>query len=193
MRILQFFPSRGQATVEYLIILAIGLTIALIGIGLYGFFPDVSQDLQNNQLQIYWREQARPFLVEDAIYDKTNQRFYVALRSLANEEFNITGIYLNNTQLSFFKYNSYALPDFLGQSLCPELSCADVSNCPCSAPIRPSTEFSVVSEKFSNQNVLCGASGSGGRLNISLIYNRPNDISVNFTQTSPVPLFFVCK
>jgi len=45
---------RGQGATEYLILLAVVLIIALVGIALLGFFPGMASDAQETQSREYW-------------------------------------------------------------------------------------------------------------------------------------------
>lgn len=182
---------RGQATIEYILILAIAFVIVLIGIGLYGYLVDSGQELQNSQLRLYWSQQARPFIIEDSHYYKADHRFYLGIRSLAGEELNISGLMLNNTPLSLYQYDSTQTDD-LGLSLCTHIDCTAFA-CACSVRMRPSTAISLVSQQYSSPEELCGSNQQDGKLILLITYNRPNDLGVNYTQTSLVPLPFTCQ
>ena len=53
--------SRAQGATEYLVILAVVLIVALIGVALLGFVPSVTSDAKTLQSDEYWRGLARPF------------------------------------------------------------------------------------------------------------------------------------
>ena len=61
------FPSKpshamlAQGATEYLVLLAVVLVVALIGVSLVGFVPSVSSDAKVTQSDEYWRGAARPF------------------------------------------------------------------------------------------------------------------------------------
>lgn len=56
---------RGQGATEYLVLLAVVLIIALVGIALLGFFPGTASDAQITESQIYWKG-ASPVAITDA-------------------------------------------------------------------------------------------------------------------------------
>ncbi|MFH1094942.1 MAG: hypothetical protein V1728_01875 [Candidatus Micrarchaeota archaeon] len=180
----------GQATIEYILVLAMSIIIVLIGIGLYSYLVDSGQELQNSQLRLYWSQQARPFIIDDSLYETSNHRFYLAISSLADEELNISGIMLNNTPLSFYQYDS-TLPDDLGPLSCTSADCTSTP-CACSARIRPGAAVSLVTQGYLSPEELCGSNGQGGKLMLLITYDRPNDLDVNYTQTSLAPLPFAC-
>ena len=51
----------AQGATEYLVLLAVVLIVALIGVALVGFVPGVSSDAKISQSNQYWRGMARPF------------------------------------------------------------------------------------------------------------------------------------
>lgn len=59
------FPpaSRGQGAIEYLLLLAAVLIIALIAVTLLTAFPNSSYDLRSSTSNTYWSSQASPFLI----------------------------------------------------------------------------------------------------------------------------------
>ena len=58
----------GQGAVEYLIIIGVVLIIALMVISVLSFFPSTAGESVASQSQLYWRGQAKPFSVIDAVY-----------------------------------------------------------------------------------------------------------------------------
>lgn len=55
----------GQGATEYLVLLAVVLVIALVGIALLGFFPGTASDAQMAESRIYWQS-ATPISIIDA-------------------------------------------------------------------------------------------------------------------------------
>jgi len=47
--------TRGQGATEYLIMLAVVLLIGIVAIALLGFFPGISGDVKQTQLDTFWR------------------------------------------------------------------------------------------------------------------------------------------
>lgn len=56
---------RAQGATEYLVLLAVVLIIALVGIALLGFFPGTASDAQIAESQIYW-ESASPLSISES-------------------------------------------------------------------------------------------------------------------------------
>lgn len=55
---------RGQGATEYLVLLAVVLVIALVGIALLGFFPGTASDAQIAESEIYWKS-ASPIAIAE--------------------------------------------------------------------------------------------------------------------------------
>lgn len=69
---------KGQGATEYLVLLAVVLVIALVGIALLGFFPGTANDAQLAESEIYW-ESANPIAITErmsAFYSTTNYPFF---------------------------------------------------------------------------------------------------------------------
>jgi uncharacterized protein (UPF0333 family) len=56
------FGIRGQGSTEYLVLLAVVLVVALVSVGLLGFFPGMSTDAKMAQSASYWKG-AKPFAI----------------------------------------------------------------------------------------------------------------------------------
>lgn len=67
---------RGQGATEYLVLLAVVLVIALVGVALLGFFPGTANDAQITESQIYWQS-AGPIAITEL-----NARYTVAVASV---------------------------------------------------------------------------------------------------------------
>jgi hypothetical protein len=57
---------KGQGATEYIVVLAIVLMVALVVVGLLGFFPGFSGDTQVSESSSYWGT-ARPFAILDSL------------------------------------------------------------------------------------------------------------------------------
>lgn len=57
---------RGQGATEYLVLLAVVLIIALVGVALLGFFPGTANDAQIQESDIYWQS-ATPIAITDSV------------------------------------------------------------------------------------------------------------------------------
>lgn len=85
----------GQGATEYLVLLAVVLVIALVGIALLGFFPGTASEAQMSESQIYWRSAnpiaitewgARAYVASGATYP------YLRVRNTGTYPIRITGI-----------------------------------------------------------------------------------------------------
>ena len=56
---------KAQGAVEYLVLLAVVLIIALVSVALLGFFPGMASDAQITQSQIYWQS-ASPIAITES-------------------------------------------------------------------------------------------------------------------------------
>ncbi len=86
---------RGQGATEYLVLLAVVLIIALIGIALLGFFPGTASDAQISQSQIYWKSASPISIVESGALFHPGNGFtylYLRLRNTGTYPIRITGI-----------------------------------------------------------------------------------------------------
>lgn len=74
--------AKGQGATEYLVLLAVVLIIALVGVALLGFFPGTANDAQMTESQIYWQS-AGPIAVTEvtgAYWDNTEQMAGFSMR-----------------------------------------------------------------------------------------------------------------
>lgn len=87
--------SRAQGATEYLVLLAVVLVIALVGIALLGFFPGTASDAQLQESRIYWQS-ASPIAVMDASARASiaggNTYPYVLVRNTGNYPLRLTGL-----------------------------------------------------------------------------------------------------
>jgi hypothetical protein len=66
------FRIGGQGSTEYLVLLAVVLVVALVSVGLLGFFPGMSTDAKMAQSASYWKG-AKPFaIIEHSMVASTN-------------------------------------------------------------------------------------------------------------------------
>ena len=55
---------QGQGAIEYLVLLAVVLIVALVSVALLGFFPGMASDAQIMQSQTYWQAASPIAIVE---------------------------------------------------------------------------------------------------------------------------------
>ncbi len=83
---------KAQGATEYLILLAVVLIIALVGIALLGFFPGAASDAQVAENELYWKS-AAPFAVVETggRYSVANgSEVYLRIRNNGNYRARIT-------------------------------------------------------------------------------------------------------
>lgn len=89
---------RAQGATEYLVLLAVVLIIALVGIALLGFFPGTASDAQVSESRIYWQSASPIAIVEwDAKAYSDGTMPYIRLRNMGVEKITITKIISGNT------------------------------------------------------------------------------------------------
>lgn len=91
---MRFF--RGQSATEYLVLLAVVLVIALVGVALLGFFPGTASEAQARESEIYWRS-ATPIAITEwmaraYIGDVSSARPYLRIRNTGQYPIRITGL-----------------------------------------------------------------------------------------------------
>ncbi len=182
---------RGQAVIDYLMVLMIVMVIALIVIGLSVDLPIMGQSIQGQRQAGYWRDQARPFTVTEAFYRRNVSRFYLALEVQEDDRFNLTGLFVNNTQLAFYDYNP-AAGDGIGTLVCGASAC-QTSPCSCDDSMRPRAPGRIVTEPYLDASTICGPNQQQTPLDVRLVYFRPAEPGRNLTETGSVVLPFSCQ
>ncbi len=117
---------RGQGATEYLVLLAVVLIVAMVGIGLLSYFPGLAGDAQKSQSDAYWRGEARPFMVTDA-QQTTSGNLTLAVQNAESDTRLLTyisvyggpvnGGYAPNTSEQLFtpgESRIYSIPIFVG-------------------------------------------------------------------------------
>ncbi len=100
----------AQGATEYLVLLAVVLIIALVGIALLGFFPGTASDAQAAESQLYWKS-ASPVAVVDTIA-YASDRIYLRFRNTGNYPLTITGILGDGSRVShYYAYSGANLRD----------------------------------------------------------------------------------
>lgn len=91
--------QKAQASIDYLIIMALLLTVALVAVVLFGFIPDYTQSIEAKQSLDFW-QQSSPVGIGQAIYNREDNKIYLAFLSRTDEPLVIKGLYINGTMLS---------------------------------------------------------------------------------------------
>lgn len=84
---------RAQGATEYLVLLAVVLVIALVGIALLGFFPGTASDAQIAESQIYWQS-ASPIAITEwnAVFYVYGTFPYIRVKNTGPYPLRLTGI-----------------------------------------------------------------------------------------------------
>ena len=85
---------KGQGTTEYLIILAVIIVIALVVVGVMGWFPGLGTGITEQQSNAYWQSTS-PLAITDWEIDGTNAD--LVLRNMTTEKVTITAATLDGT------------------------------------------------------------------------------------------------
>lgn len=186
---LSFRP--GQATVDYIIITVVALLVGLLAAGLLGFIPNTGLDISAKNAQDFWRDQARPFTVAESVYRTNVSRLYLALELQPLDTFNLTGVFLNNTQVAFWDYSETAA-DNIGALRCGASAC-QAGPCTCDRPVRPLNTLRIATEAYSDGLTLCGPNARKGELQLAMVYFRPLEKNRNLTETGFLALPFACQ
>lgn len=81
---------KGQASTEYLIILAVVIIVALIVVGVMGWFPGISGAVTETESKQYWSGMASPLSVLDYKYSGTNLQ--VSMKNMGTDRLNLTAV-----------------------------------------------------------------------------------------------------
>ncbi|MGV8176969.1 MAG: hypothetical protein ACP5NX_04160 [Candidatus Bilamarchaeaceae archaeon] len=90
---------KGQGSTEYLVILAVVLIVALVVIGLLGWFPGVAGGAREQQSATYWQG-ASPFSV--TAYKISGTSVTMTLANRLSQKVNLTAISFGGTNLTAF-------------------------------------------------------------------------------------------
>jgi hypothetical protein len=170
--------SKGQGATEYLVLLAVVLVIALVGIALLSFFPGTATDTSRISSETYWQD-ASPLGVHEAVQTASSSAMFSVENDRAGRLV-LTGITLNGNAVAFGQNSSLStssrIPIEAGEyvNICIDDSTSNVS-CNNSEYAQASLDFSFKDEygqsivqygaknvflSCTNQSGICGASSS---------------------------------
>ncbi|MCD6415017.1 MAG: class III signal peptide-containing protein [Candidatus Diapherotrites archaeon] len=86
--------KKAQASTEYLIILAVVIIVALIVVGVMGWFPSTSGSVKEQQSKTYWST-ATPFSITDVKYSGTTLE--LSLQNKMQDKLELTGVTVAGT------------------------------------------------------------------------------------------------
>ncbi len=93
---------KGQGATEYLIILAVIIVIALVVVGVMGWFPGISSSITEQQSRAYWKSTS-PLALTDWKITSTNGTFVVQNNS--TDKIQLTDIIVDGTALGLSDVN----------------------------------------------------------------------------------------
>lgn len=138
--------KKAQLSLEYLVVLAIVLIIALVVVYLFDLFPYINLTANFSASKNFWSKNSYPISVSESYYKNSTSRTYLSLISKEKENISINSVFLDNQKLAFFLYNS-SLAEGVGSPLCDSSSCI-LSNCNCLINLSPYSNITLVSEKY---------------------------------------------
>ena len=94
--------QRGQGATEYLIILAVIIVIALVVVGVMGWFPGLGGGINEQQSRAYWKS-ASPLAITDWKITATNGQFTV--ENTSTDKITLTDITVDGAALGLADTN----------------------------------------------------------------------------------------
>ncbi|MEK6941492.1 MAG: hypothetical protein AABW85_01385 [archaeon] len=92
------FGRRGQGTTEYLIILSVIIVIALVVVGVMGWFPGLGTTITEGESRAYWAAASPIALVA---WDINSSHTTIVLRNLTTDTITVSAMTLGGTTLTF--------------------------------------------------------------------------------------------
>ena len=92
------FGKRGQGTTEYLIILSVIIVIALVVVGVMGWFPGLGTTITEGESRAYWAAASPIALVA---WDINSGSTTIVLRNLTTDTITVSDMNLSGTKLTF--------------------------------------------------------------------------------------------
>ncbi|MBN1940659.1 MAG: class III signal peptide-containing protein [Candidatus Diapherotrites archaeon] len=103
------FSNKGQGTTEYLIILAVIIVIALVVVGVMGWFPGLSTGITEQQSRAYWQSTS-PFAIDDWEVSSSGATFSV--QNMTTDELRLEDITMGSDALDLTDQNVTAGSSF---------------------------------------------------------------------------------
>ena len=91
--------KKGQGAAEYLVLLAIVLVVALIGIVLIGGMPSIGGEAQDTESKAYWGSVAGPFAISDVV--QKGNTLYFSVSNKETERLVLRGVSVDNVSVDF--------------------------------------------------------------------------------------------
>ena len=86
----RFSNRPGQGSVEYIVVLALALSLALVILSVSGLFPSLSYDWQTGDSASYWSRAAAPLAIVD--FKQTGTNLSVVLENRASTNLHLSSI-----------------------------------------------------------------------------------------------------
>ena len=96
------FSKKAQGTVEYLIILAVIIVIALVVVGVMGWFPGMGTGITEQQSRAYWKS-ASPLAITDWHITSSNGTF--TLQNMTTDTIQLNDLTVAGTALGLADVN----------------------------------------------------------------------------------------
>ena len=96
------FSRKGQGTTEYLIILAVIIVIALVVVGVMGWFPGLSTGITEQQSKAYWQS-ASPLAITD--WSVTSSGAIFTVQNMTTDKIQLKDISMDGTALGLADAN----------------------------------------------------------------------------------------
>ncbi|MEM3431441.1 MAG: hypothetical protein QXT72_00815 [Candidatus Micrarchaeia archaeon] len=92
-----FGKKKGQATIEYLVLLAVAIIIALVIFAFMGWIPGFAGSLKERQVKLYWSSQYPIQIREYKFFnDSNNGNLTLQVQNVADYQINIIGFSAGN-------------------------------------------------------------------------------------------------
>jgi hypothetical protein len=102
--------KKGQATIEYLVLLAVAIIVGLVVLGFMGWIPGVAGSMRERQSKIYWAS-ASPLSIKD--YKGAGAGVTLNLENNADVKIIVKSISLHGNQTNFSGYQHKPGQDYL--------------------------------------------------------------------------------
>ncbi|MEM3407898.1 MAG: hypothetical protein QXW80_00495 [Candidatus Micrarchaeia archaeon] len=87
-----FGKKKGQATIEYLVLLAVAIIIALVIFAFMGWIPGFAGSLKERQVKLYWSSQYPIQIREYKFFNQSGDgNLTLQVQNVADYQINITG------------------------------------------------------------------------------------------------------
>ena len=89
---------RAQGATEYLIILAVIIVIALVVVGVMGWFPGLGSGINEQQSKTYWQS-ASPFAIQDWKLTGTATEAELVMQNMTPDKLEIEEVHIDGTDM----------------------------------------------------------------------------------------------